>query len=404
MAKSRHIGFSKLWALFLFTATALATTAQNPNTPPGMERDMMPMLRVSVQNGNILVNKTPYLEAPDGLGHYLKATKAFSLEYGWQTYGGEVWQQACKFPNLGVGLQYMRIMGRNDLGHPISLYGFYNGNYFWSKNFQFTNRIGTGLTVGLATFDPRDSVPNYVISSKVNAFVELGMGVAIRISDHFYMEPGLRFTHFSNGNMKRPQRGINVASYSIGFHGVMGQVPHEPIKMPLPKPAHEQEIIAYIGLGSRQIEFGKDSSDLYADTHGFNYLMANLHIGYYYGLTRRFKLGGGLDLIYDGTNGQQELAGESIVQKTNVPLEDKLGLAIFVGGETSIYKLSVLGSFGYMLAEKRFEKSTPLFEQRLGLKYHFYKNMFIGTTLRAYRFRAAKAIEFNIGTRMNIGK
>lgn len=359
-----------------------------------------PMFRVSIQNGNILVNKTPYFSLPDESGNYLRSTKAVALEYGWQAYGGKAWHQTCKYPNRGIGVQYMHVMRRNDLGHPLSIYGFYNGNYYRSKKFQFTNRISAGLAFGLATFDPNDPLPNYVISSKVNAFIELGLGVAVRLSDRFSLEPGFRFTHFSNGNMKRPQRGINVASYTVGIHNILAHPPQQPFELPLDNVKHEQELVLYLGIGSRQIEFNKDSGELYAETHGYNYLMSNLHLGYNYGLTRRFKLGVSLDGFYDGTNGQEEYAVDGVLHKSKVPFKEKLGLASFIGGEVAIDRLSVMGSLGYILIEKRFEESTPKFEQRLGFKYHFYKNLFAGATLRAYRFRAAKAIEFNIGAKI----
>lgn len=267
-----------------------------------------------------------------------------------------------------------------------------------------TNRMAAGLTYGLATYNPNDELPNDVIGSKINAFAELGVGVSAQLSDFLYVEPGFRFNHISNGNIRRPQRGINVVSYSLGLKYVFGETPNEPVRIPLNKCEHSHEVLAFMGLATRQLEFGDDDNPLNHNTYGLNYLMANLHLGYNHGVTRRLKLGGGVDLIYDGTNGAKYAATSRIPQKGDVPFGDKIGLSVFIGGETAIDRLSIVTTLGYMVAQKRFEESSPAFEQRLGFKYHFYKHVFAGANIRAYRFRAAKAIEFNIGVRKPINK
>ena len=92
-------------------------------------------------------------------------------------------------------------------------------------------------------------------------------------------------------------------------------------------------------------------------------------------------------------------AASGMPHKGDVAFRDKLGLSIYIGGESVVDKLSIVGGLGYIVAQKRFSGSSPAFEQRLGFKYHFYRNFFAGMNLRAYRFRAAEAIEFHVGVR-----
>lgn len=358
-----------------------------------------PFIRASILNGKFIGQKGPFFTGADDFGNYFKTTKALSLEYGWQMLGGNEWTQTCNYPRMGVGLQYLHVMNRNELGHPFSLYGFYDGNFFRSKNFELTSRMSAGFAYGLTTYDPDDVLPNDIICTKVNAFVELGVGSAIRLNESIYIEPGLRLTHFSNGNIREPQKGINVISYSLGLRSYLNGPPPEPIKMTLSEYEHRHEIITFIGVASRQMEFHVKDTDWPTETYGMNYLMTNLHLGYNFELTRRFKLGTGFDFIYDGTNGQQELAKSSIPDKQAIPTHDKLGLAVFVSGETAIDQLSIVTTLGYMVAGTRFESSSPRFEQRLGFKYHFYQHYFAGVNVRSYNFRAAKALEFNVGMR-----
>ena len=316
--------------------------------------------------------------------------------------GGKPWHQSCNFPRAGVGLHHLRILNRNELGHPFSVYGFYDGNYLRTKNFLLTNRMATGLTYGLKKHNPLDSIPNDVIGTRLNAFIELGLGIGLRINDLFYLEPGFRFSHFSNGNMRKPQRGINVASYDISIRTMLSNQKITPVKMCLDKCPHRHEWVGFVAASTRQIEF-RDEDNTMRNAYDMNYLMANLNLGYLYEATRRLKLGGGFDFIYDGINGQQEAAFRTgIPMRGSVPLRDKLALAFFVGGESAIDKLSIVGTLGYVVAQRRFQYSTPRFEQRLGFKYHFYRNVFAGVNIRAYNFRAAKAVEFNVGFRKTL--
>lgn len=349
------------------------------------------MIRIAEMNGKILVNKTPFFLTTDEDGHAFKATKAVAVEYGWQMLGGTEWHQACKFPRAGIGLQYLRIMYRDELGHPFSFYGFYDGNFFRLKNFELTSRMAAGLAFGLKPYDPTDPLPNEVVGSKVNAFAELGLGLAVRLFDKVYIELGFRFDHFSNGNFKKPQRGINVASWNVGMRYAGTYT--EPVRIPLSERMHRHEVLFFVGMAPRQIEYQP------CETHDLTFLMANLHLGYLFETTRRIKTGIGADLIYDGTNGQLEAAKSGAFGNEAVPFRDKMGLAVFAGWETAIGRLSVVTELGYMVAQSRFVDSTPPFEQRLGFRYHFFPNFFAGVNVRAYRFRAAKAVEFNVGAR-----
>jgi Lipid A 3-O-deacylase (PagL) len=357
-----------------------------------------PMLRATLLNGNIMQQNRYLLTNIDEEGNAFKATKAFSLEYGWQMLGEQEWQQICKYPRFGIGAQYMHIMHRDEIGHPFSLYGFYDGNYFSSKNFEITNRLAFGLSYGSRSYNPNDSLPNDILATKLNFYGEVGLGIALRLNDYLFLEPGFRLTHFSNGNLREPQKGLNVVCYTISLRSLVEKPPVEQVKMPLSECLHRHELLAFWAVSTRQLDFS-DNNDTYHETYGLNFLMTNLHLGYNYEISRGMKLGGGLDFFYDGSNGQLEAAASGMPHKGDVPFNDKLGLSIYIGGERVIDKLSVVGGLGYIVAQKRFDGSSPAFEQRVGFKYHFYRNVFAGMNLRAYKFRAAEAIEFHVGVR-----
>ncbi len=396
VSKHRALGFLTLsFLFFLALQVGYGQSTPDTNSTASLKK---PLVRIFVESGNILKQQRPLLTSIDEHGNAFKTTTAISVEYGWQMLGGKAWHQTAKYPRMGLGAQYMHIMNRDEMGHPFSIYGFYDGNYLRLKNFEFTNRLAVGLAYGFTTYNAEDAMPNDIASTKFNLYVEMGAGFSKRLNDYLFIEPGLRLVHFSNGNTKEPQKGLNITSYKIGLRSVLGRPYTDPIKIPIEKCEHRHELIAFVGMAPRQLDYS-DNNDLYHETYDMNFLMANLHLGYYYEVTHRMKLGGGLDFIYDGTNGQQELALTRIPTKDAIPFNDKIGLSIFVGGESVIDRFSIVAALGYMVAQTEFIGSSPAFEQRLGVKYHFYKNVFAGLNVRAYRFRAAEAMELNIGVR-----
>ena len=54
----------------------------------------------------------------------------------------------------------------------------------------------------------------------------------------------------------------------------------------------------------------------------------------------------------------------------------------------------------FYIYRKEMKNQTPVFHQRIGLKYHFTKNLFAGITLRDYDFHVSDFIEWNIGYRI----
>ena len=363
--------------------------------PPDREN----FVRLTTQYGTILRRNGPFFESVDAEGDEFKNIQAINLEYGWQMLPGKDWAKICRYPRFGFGVQYLRFLNRNELGHPFSIYGFYNGNFLQRKRFLWTSQLSAGLGFGLTTYDPTDDLPNDIISSKVNAFIELSSNLAFKVGNRLWLEPGIKFSHFSNGNTKKPQKGINIFSYALGVRYQLKEAENAFAEKEVEPCQHRHEVLAYIGYGTRQLDYNDKDNDKPTETYGLTFSMANLHLGYNYELFHRMKIGGGVDVIYDGSNGMWELGQTRKPSKSDIAFTDKTGLMAFAGLESIAGKLAIAVNFGYMVVKTEFPRSTPRFEQRLGFKYHFYKNVFAGVNIRAYNFHVAKAVEYHIGVR-----
>lgn len=382
------------WGLLLLMPVEM----RSQNTQEQISSKKILVVRITGQDGHVLQQNRRFFKALNEDGRIFKAARIMEVELGWQVLGGKEWHQTANYPRMGVGLHHLHFVNRDELGHPFALYGFFDGNYFRTKRFELTNRMAAGLALGFKTYDPDDEHSNDIFCTKLNSFQELGLGIAMRLNRFIFLEPGVRFIHYSNGNVKEPQKGLNVYSYALSLRSALNAMPSEPVHIPLARGYPRHQVLTFLSMAPRQYDF-IDNETPFHETYGLNFLMANLYMGYNYALTRQFRMGMGVDFFYDGTNGMKEAAAHGKPSKNAVSFRKKSGISIFAGGQKDIGNLSVVGDLGYVIVETRFPSSTPKFEQRLGFRYHFLPDIFAGVNVRAYNFRAAKTIEFNLGMR-----
>ncbi|MCD8031591.1 MAG: acyloxyacyl hydrolase [Bacteroides sp.] len=121
-------------------------------------------------------------------------------------------------PYQGIGLGYYALEDREELGTPVALYLFQGAriarldprisvNYKW--NF--------GISAGWKPYDYYKNDNNKAIGSRMNAYIHLGVYLNWMLSRQFDLVTGVGFSHFSNGNTKMPNAGMNTVGMNIGL-------------------------------------------------------------------------------------------------------------------------------------------------------------------------------------------
>lgn len=375
------------------------TTAQ----VPAKADTLIPPLffRTAFHHAEFLPENTPFFKSLDEEGDPFRFTHSFMAELGWQSHGKESWQAANNFPIYGIGLHYMRVQRRTELGHPIAFYGFVEGNLLRWSFLQMNTYASLGMATGMKYWDPKDPLPNDIFATPVNVFSEVGGGISLKLNKHLWVEPSVRLTHISNGNTREPQKGVNAFGYRLALRWAPGEEHFAKRNLISERDLslRKNEVYGFLGITSRQVEFSASNDDLPPETYGWNFPMVNVFAAYNRVVNQRFKYGAGVDLFYDGTNGIKAAVLEGRMDKNAIPFVDKLGSSVFLTGENSINRLSIYMGLGYIVLRKQYYKSTPRLEQRLGVKYHLNDHLFVGLNVRAYHFSAAKALEFNVGYR-----
>ena len=162
-----------------------------------------------------ILNSNDFTDGANGLGRKLNDFKGYTIGVGWQRRGEQVWHHVHNFPSFGIQLYTPRLDDREEFGQPVSLMAFYRGVLLRKGIFSLKYDIDGGIAMGWKPYDAYDNSSNIVIGSKVTAHIGLTAEAAFLISKRFELALGGGFTHFSNGAVKKPNKGLNLLSPHI---------------------------------------------------------------------------------------------------------------------------------------------------------------------------------------------
>ena len=118
----------------------------------------------------------------------------------------------------GIGVSLTTFGDKKQLGDPFSFYVFQGAriarfNPCLSLNYEWN----FGLSAGWKPYDNDYNSYNGAVGSRMNAYINAGVYINWAFSRYFDLIVGGDFTHFSNGNTKFPNAGINTAGAKIGL-------------------------------------------------------------------------------------------------------------------------------------------------------------------------------------------
>ena len=180
---------------------------------------------------------------------------ASDTRIGWQTKGTHQWHHLHNLPYYGIGFYNSLFSHKEEIGHPTALYFFFGGPFLSKPKSSFDYEFGFGLSSNWKPYDEIDNPFNLAIGSYMNAFIDLKMGYSWYVGKHFSLNAGLRLTHFSNGALRHPNSGINLASPFIGLR--YDFISREDLLNSIPSPEQEEltnEFNINIVLGERSVK------------------------------------------------------------------------------------------------------------------------------------------------------
>ena len=333
---------------------------------------------------------------PDGNANYT----GYSLRLAKQTSGDQLWQQIYLYPSFGLGIYSAFFTNTKKLGNPIALYGFFNAPFVrhdrWSLNYE----LGLGVTFNWNSYNPVGNPNNIAISADKTVYIDAGVSLKYLLSKRLALGLGYGFTHFSNGALKMPNKGLNTEATKISLSYTLDEGQTHFYTQPKPKFAGFYEWILSGYGGARNVLYQGTGVNQTISMKGVNYAVYGISNTVNRQISYKSKIGLGMTLEFNGSQNSQIVVEGGSLDAADLPFERHLALSIYPSYELVIDKLSMVVQPGIYLYRMKSANMTPMFYQRIGIKYHFLKNTFIGINLRAYNFYESDFIEWTVGHRI----
>ncbi len=326
---------------------------------------------------------------------------ALSLRYTFHTAGEYSWHSLYNFPTYGIGIFSAEFNLPDQLGSPIALYGFYSNEFFKLGKWRLLGDYGLGIATNWRHFTPEHN-HNDAISSVVTCYADATFVFKREITPNLDLGFGVSLTHFSNGAMVKPNKGLNLLSTKISAdYKPKALKPRTVSASPVFNPHFFGTISVFAGQHCDYTRFDIAVAD---DTYKQRYFKVfGLDLRLFRRFTQKHSLGLGIGAGYDQyVNDQYKVNGRQ-VEFEQFDNKDKFNLTAYLSYEYRIHRLGLLIEPGVLLY--KYEKyDVPPFFQRVGLRYNLNNNLVFGVNLRAIDFTIAQYIEFNIGYNIPFSK
>ena len=305
----------------------------------------------------------------------------------------------------GVGLGFYNFGESRQLGNPVAFYLFQGARISslapWLSLYYEWN---FGLSAGWKPYDSYYNSYNTMIGSKVNAYINANFYLRWRLSPRVSLLSGLTVSHFSNGNTKIPNAGLNTIGGNIGlecnFYRKDDLKSLERKNALLAQPFRRHFTYDFVFFGSWHDRLVKTSDGFSPSPEaypvfGFNFTPM-------YNLNYKLRLGVSLDGTFDGganlyTDG--DVYGS--VDKSDVvrpPLGDQFALG-FSGRAEYVMPFFVVGvGIGANVIGKN---DLNMFYQLLTLKIALSRAIFLHVGYRLQNFNEPNFLMLGIGFRFN---
>jgi hypothetical protein len=163
---------------------------------------------LGIQHGFIFAH-SPTVENTKG-----SRPTGFEMIFSWQRNDPMIWNVCNCFPRNGLLLSYYDY-DNSILGKSITAAFFLEPTYRLGKKAFFSFRTSAGVSYLTNPFNSIRNPYNRSYSTHLNVYLLVGLGLWIKLDDHWWLNPSINYNHESNGSIKQPNSGINWPTAGI---------------------------------------------------------------------------------------------------------------------------------------------------------------------------------------------
>lgn len=356
-----------------------------------------------------IIPTNSFLQGENATGQPIRGALSAHLRYSFQFHPfsspGYLYSGAYQ----GVGLAYWRFQDAGQLGSPVALYLFQGAQIgAISSRLSLNYEWNFGLSYGWKPYDYDTNPYNHVIGSKINAYLDVNFYLKWLLTPQFDLISGVSLAHFSNGNTRFPNAGLNTAGINVGlsYHLNSGKTVF-PTSVYLPTipafPKHVSYDLILFGAWRRKgVVLGESAI---ASPHV--YPVAGFSFAPMYNFGYRVRAGVSLDGFYDGSAniytedyivpyGGGQGSGYTFY---NPPLSKQLALGLAGRGEYVMPYFTVALGFGVNVLHGGGDMKG--FYQTLALKMELTKDAFLHIGYSLKDFHEPNFLMLGVGYRFN---
>ena len=308
------------------------------------------------------------------------------LRLGKQTFGRKEWEQWHHFPSYGLLIRYGKFNNPR-LDQKMGLLLFLNGNIVKHAWFSLKYEMAAGLAFWFKPYNLIHNPDNLYIGSVVTCHINLAVSANFMISKNLDLILRGNFSHSSNGLLKMPNLGVNMASFDLGLRYYVKKRAEQTVTIDTINTfSPVNTFLFYYAPGVCKSRKLFNPPDQISQKLFFT---STFQVAYYRQPHPVFRYGAGLDLMYNSEIINQ--LPDEIKEHRNC-----ISLGAFTSFEIIYGRLIVNLEFGGYLY-RAYPFNMPIYE-RFGIKFlcDKRKNFFLGVALKAHAARA-ESIEWIAG-------
>jgi hypothetical protein len=300
-----------------------------------------------------------------------------------QTTGAAAWHGWYRYPKVGLALVYYDYHNPV-LGQSYAATMYISKPFYRSRRQDLSFRLGTGLAWFTNPFDIQTNRKNTIVSSALNATLQMRLEYDYALSQHIGLLLGLALNHYSNGATTKPNFGVNMPSVVLGLnYHQQRPAPTLACLAPAPSDVGHNFLLLSASLGYKQLDIGDYTKSLVSS--------ATVAVG------RRINRKSNVLVGAEGFDDRSLLAAQRDTARNKDNLVDVKKAGVFLGHELLFGRLAFVSHLGFYVYNPY--KSNGVYYERLGLKYHFTNVVFGSIDLKVHG-GTADVIEFKAGVKL----
>ncbi len=338
----------------------------------------------------------------------LSAHLKYGIKFLPATYLGKYYPYAVQ----GIGIGYNSFNNPTELGDPLSLYVFQSSRIVTlGRRLSLDYEWNFGASFGWKKYDERTNFYNRVIGSKINAYISFGVSLDWRITPASNLRIGAMLSHYSNGNTRFPNGGINTIGGTVGFVHCLGRADKRQTPGNLNsdiecgvlfRPHMSYDVVIYGATKKKDVLLEGDNVILIPGS----FAIAGLNFTPFYNFSKFFRAGLSLDMQYDeSANISEHIADiNPMPDNTDVkfyrpPLIEQFSVGFSLRAEVVMPVFQINLGVGKNVVCRG--SDTNSFYQIFALKANMTKNLFLHVGYQLYRFQDPNNLMLGVGFRFN---